>query len=908
VAQDPRTSRYVTAMPRSPLRLAICLSTVLVLLVGAGVAAAAGPSAEIRRTSYGIPHIKASTYEGIGYGYGYAFAQDNLCVIADTYVTVNAQRSRFFGPEGKYLNRGNGSEANNLNSDFFYQRIIDSKVIDGLLAQNAPVGPLPELRETVKGYVEGYNELLQSIGGTNGVKDPACKGKEWVRPITTDDVWRRFYQLALLASGGVAIDGIGAAQPPTPASPAPLGAPRVDLLPELKARMSHVDLGSNAVGLGKEATDNGRGMVLGNPHFPWDGPERFYQAQLTIPGKLDVTGASLYGVPAVLIGHTKNLAWSHTVSTAFRFAPVELKLVPGSPTTYLVDGKAHEMKRETVKVMARTDAGTLEPRTRTLYSSLHGPIFNAILGLPLFPWSTNNAYAMADSNATNFRLLNHFADKDRAQSVEELDAIERRYQGIPWVNTIAADSSGKAYYADIGTVPNVDNDKAARCVNGPLGIAVSQALPGLPVLDGSQSSCELGADPAAVVPGILPASKMPSMVRDDFVTNGNDSFWLTNPKQPLEGFPDIMGSERTTRSLRTRLGLRIVMDRLAGKDGQPGNRFSLQGLQDAAFNNRNYSGELFRDELVAYCKANPTINGVDVSEACPVLERWDLHDDLDSKGAFLFRRFATRVLTKPAPAGPSPSIYDVEFDANDPVNTPRGLNTNNPLVGQALADAVTDLRSSKVPLDAPLRGYQYEKRGEEPIPVHGGPGPNGVFNVITAPFVPGQGFPNVVHGSSFVMAAQFTDGCPESRSILTYSLSSDPTSPFFSDQNRLYAKKQWVDMRFCESEILADPNLQITRLGAGAGAAKGAKACASRRTLRSKLRTRRGERVRSVRVTVDGRRVRGKAIRRRGRAVRVALTGLRKGTHRVRIIARTTRGRTVIVKRTVRTCVARKKH
>ena len=887
-------------------RLAVCLTSLVAVLFSATAATAAGPSAEIRRTAHGIPHIKATSYEGIGLGYGYAFAQDNLCVMADTYATVNAQRSRFFGPDNKIQNRGNGSEAVNLNSDFFYQRIIDSKVIDGLLAQNAPVGPLPELRETVKGYVLGYNEYLASIGGAAGVKDPACKGKEWVRPITADDVWRRFYQLALLASSGVAIDGIGAAQPPTPASPAPLGtAPRLDLLPELEARLHNGDLGSNALALGKEATDNGRGMVLGNPHFPWDGPERFYQSQLTIPGKLDVAGASLYGVPAILIGHTQNLAWSHTVSTAFRFAPVELKLVPGSPTTYLVDGKPTEMKRENVTVMARTAAGTVEPRTRTLYSSKHGPIFNAILGLPLFPWTTNTAYAMADTNATNFRLLNHFAAKDRAQSVEELDAIERRYQGIPWVNTIAADSKGKAYYADIGTVPNVDNEKAARCVNGPLGIAVSQALPGLPVLDGSQSSCDLGSDPGAVVPGILPASKMPSLTRDDYVTNGNDSFWLSNPKQPLEGFPDIIGTERTVRSLRTRLGLRIVADRLAGKDGQPGNRFSLQGLQDAAFNNRNYSGELFRDELVAYCKANPTINGVDVREACPVLERWDLHDDLDSKGAVLWRRFATRVLAKPAPAGPSPSIYDVEFDPKDPVNTPRGLNTNNPLVGQALADAVSDLRSSKIALDSPLRGLQYEKRGEEAIPVHGGPGPNGVFNVITAPFVPGQGFPNVVHGSSFVMAAQFTDGCPESRSILTYSLSSDPTSPFFADQNRLFAKKQWVDMRFCESEILADPALQITRLGSGGAATK--TSCGSRRTLTSKLRVRRGERVRSVRVTVDGKGAKAKAVRRRGRVVRVSLTGLKKGTHRVRITARTTQGRTVVVKRAVRTCVTRKK-
>ena len=57
-------------------------------------AAAAAPNVEIRRTSHGIPHIKPKTFFGAAYGYGYAFAQDNLCEIAETYVTVNGERLR----------------------------------------------------------------------------------------------------------------------------------------------------------------------------------------------------------------------------------------------------------------------------------------------------------------------------------------------------------------------------------------------------------------------------------------------------------------------------------------------------------------------------------------------------------------------------------------------------------------------------------------------------------------------------------------------------------------------------------------------------------------------------------------------------------------------------------------------
>ena len=66
----------------------------------------------------------------------------------------------------------------------------------------------PRCATGVRGYVAGYNRYLHDVGGPNGVSDPTCKGKPWVTPITELDAYRRFYQLILLASQGVAIDGI----------------------------------------------------------------------------------------------------------------------------------------------------------------------------------------------------------------------------------------------------------------------------------------------------------------------------------------------------------------------------------------------------------------------------------------------------------------------------------------------------------------------------------------------------------------------------------------------------------------------------------------------------------------------------------------------------------------------------
>ena len=51
-------------------------------------------SADIRRTSYGVPHIRASDERGLGVGMGYAYAQDNLCLLAEEFATVAGERSR----------------------------------------------------------------------------------------------------------------------------------------------------------------------------------------------------------------------------------------------------------------------------------------------------------------------------------------------------------------------------------------------------------------------------------------------------------------------------------------------------------------------------------------------------------------------------------------------------------------------------------------------------------------------------------------------------------------------------------------------------------------------------------------------------------------------------------------------
>ena len=121
-----------------------CLAAAAVAMVAvAAPAADAKPlKAKIQRTKYGVPHITAKNIKGLAAGFAYAFAQDNICTIAAEYVTVNAERSRFFGPDETWFFSGNGSTYRNLDADFYFQWVKQQE--DGRGADRQEAAGRPE--------------------------------------------------------------------------------------------------------------------------------------------------------------------------------------------------------------------------------------------------------------------------------------------------------------------------------------------------------------------------------------------------------------------------------------------------------------------------------------------------------------------------------------------------------------------------------------------------------------------------------------------------------------------------------------------------------------------------------------------------------------------------------------------
>lgn len=778
-------------------RWAAVLTVLTVVAAGAvpsaGTAAAdsatgGGYSAVIRRTAYDIPHVLAGDYGALGFGYGYAFAQDNVCVLADLVETLRGERSRYFGPDAPST-FALGPGVSNVDSDVYYRALRDAGTVEHLLTRPAPLGPTDDARRLIDGYAAGYDRYLRDTGVAH-LPDPTCRGQAWVGPIDPLDIWAAVYAVNAYAGSGSLKQAIATAAPPTASATTASTAPEIGSV--AVGLDTGDDSGSNGWALGRAATRAQDGMLLANPHLPWTGNARLYQVQLTIPGVLDVSGASLYGLPVVVLGHTTGLAWTLTASHAQHATIYQLALVPGDPTSYLVDGKPVAMGRQAVTVPL-ANGGSVN---RTLYSSRYGPVLAN-------GWTDTTAYAVRDANADNVRSVNEWLAMDRAQNVSQLRAAENAYQGLPWTYTLATDTSGGVYFADTSVVPHITAAQAARCVR--------LAKPERPdIVDGSTTACDWGSDPGAVEPGIFAPDQAPALTRDDYVANSNNSPLLANPSAPLTGYPGMYDT-RLQPELRPRLSLTMIAQRIAGTDGLGLPGFTLSTLQTAMLGDRVLSAELGRADVVALCRAHPSLTAsdgttVDVRAACDILSRWDGRAGRDSAGAVLWAGFFNGL-----GGDPSAPWWRVPYDPAHPVTTPSGIDGGSADVQRALADTVRLFHAAQIALDA-TPGQTMRWHG---IPLHGCDEVSGCFNIVNASPTSGSSAievspDNAAQGSSFIMAVEMTTHGPVARTITTYAESGDPTSPHYSDQTALFSRGQWVTERFTEADILADPRLRVT--------------------------------------------------------------------------------------------------
>ena len=744
-------------------------------------------TAKIEYTSYGVPHITASDFRSLGYGQAYAHAQENMCTLADQIIEVRGERAITFGAGSGNANviTDFGTKALNIYSDA--QASIDSMT--------------DEQFDLLSGYADGFNQAVSDKAGSQNYPSP-CRGADWVPEITVTDLQAYHLKLALFASGGALSRQIASASPIT--NEKPLN----QTFNEIAAQ--NEGLGSNGWALGRDKTESGSGMLLSNPHFPWSGNLRFVENHLQIPGEMNVTGVSFVGVPGVLIGFNENIAWTHTVSQSKRFTTYRLTLDPKDPTRYLYDGEYKQMTSQDYSVSVKSEDGTSSEMKKTLYASHYGPMIG------WFP--DGSAVTYRDANLNNGNMVSQWFAMGRAKSIEEFEAAFKTYQGIPWVNTMATDNKGNAFYIDGSRAPNLNSFAAILMKdfvnNDPVGKALWQGGRGQLVLDGSMSLFEWVDTGTTPIAGVVPFERAPKALRSDYVFNANSSHWLTHAEEPLEGYSIVYGPEQTIRSPRTRMNAIMLEEHstqgISGADG----KFNLNELKSVVTSERGLLSELLKAQVIERCNGvtNITLENsgvVDISVACTTLSNWDGLYRNDSQGAHVFREFL-RVFDVGGEQALSDNLFSQGFDVRKPVTTPSQLmkhdgTANSDPVLQALAGTVQHLASVNIPLTAPLGSIQYHMKNDEKIAIPGGGTIDGVFNINTGSSakVASYGYP-VFHGASWLMALEFTESGPKADAFLTYGQSHDPESEHFVDQTRLFSKGEWRPVLFTAEQIKAD--------------------------------------------------------------------------------------------------------
>ncbi len=775
-----------------------------------------GPyEADIRWTTYGIPHITAADWGSVAYGMGYAFARDHGCVLADQIVMARSERARFFGPgpEDLYLNQDIGWRAIGVRSQ----------------AEQGWFDLSPEFQQVLIGYSAGYNRWVEE-----GDAPGACAGAPWLRPIDHVDLLSYYLVLGGYGSTVVFVDAVGSARPPSAADgPA---APADAILDRLHDLRVEPVMGSNGWAIGRDRSTSGHGLLLSNTHFPAEGERQWHESHLTIPGEVDVYGASLMGVGAINVGFNAHVAWTHTVSNTPRFIGALLQLDPDDPTRYLYDGAYEAMQATDHTVEVLQDDGTLAPVTRTTWRSRWGPVINA----PILGWNDEYAVTFKDANEANLDMGEQWFRMNTATSLAEFEAAHRDVNAIPWVHTMATDVAGTAWYADSASTPNWSEAAEARYPEwldeNPLAALFDSY--GALMVDGADPVFEWVEAEGARAPGLVPFDAAPRLERTDFVYNANDNHWLTNPAAPLTGYPVLYGAEEAPRSPRTRTNARTLAQTGPGSAAGEDGTFTLDEVRAAAFSGRSVLAEDLRADVAARCLAAGAVEVdgalVDLSAVCAALDGWDGTVTLDARGDAAWREMIAALYDDWDAFAWGGALFEVPFDPADPVDTPNTLTPAPPSAADdpilvALGRAALVLAEAGVAPDARLGDIQFMRKGDEDIGVLGGPDFEGTVAISTystgnatlLPRIPRGAVVNgrsdltvdgyqVNYGNSYVLAVELTDDGPEAHAVMTYSQSEDPRSEHFADQTRLYGQGQMRPVAFTDAEITAQLIDQVT--------------------------------------------------------------------------------------------------
>lgn len=650
----------------------------------------------IKRDVWGVPHIFAPTLADAAYGLGYAQAEDRLEQIMVNYRLAIGRMAEVAGPD--YVEHD------------WLQRLCGHEEVCRRR--------WPEVPADVRAMCESFQAGVRAYMAAQPGREPAARieMEPWMIP----------------ALGRMIVFGW------------PIGQAFEEL-----QRRGEVQFYSNQWAVRPERTADGAALLLIDPHIPWDGPFRFYEFRMHVPG-LDVSGFAPVGAPVVGLGHNNYLGWACTTGGPDTTDIYVEQLDPDNPQRYRYDEEWREIRSEPVTIAVKG----AEPVVRQLERSHHGPIVKREDG---------KAYAVACPYFEEIGLIEQLYRMMTATDLESFNAAADMRQ-LMEQNLMMADVAGNIQYIRTGRVPI-----------RPPGFDFSKPVPGNtsrsewlgihPTADlvvvrnpptGYLQNCNIGPDTMAAGLNLDPAA-YPSYIYFD--QPGRTNSRGRRAVELLEAHPKLTIAQ----------AMAIVLDDHA--DGGE----AWQAAVRRAASSVNLPATFGEDAPL-------------LRQAIRHLSAWNGHMHQDSVAATIYRMFRQAA---------SEQGVKVEVSAF-------GLDAQRHLLG-ALALACLRLVEAHGTIEVPYGRIHRVQRGERSWPASGGESGGGMtLRAISANLRDGVFYGRA--GQNWVQLVQFKRGAVRSWSLTPYGQSDDPESPHYCDQaERLFSpgklKPTWFDPNELEGHV-----------------------------------------------------------------------------------------------------------
>ena len=444
------------------IALALLVRSTFPALSGTVPVAGISAPVSIETDARGFPVVRARTPEDAVFGLGYVHARDRLWQMDFQRRVASGRLAEILGPRA-------------VATDRFLRTIGFARAAESAL------GSLDgETRRLLEAYVRGANAYLRADRARpiehrllRAAPEPfsAADALAWAKVMAWDlasgnsiaEIRRARIRAAL---GDAAVSDLlpepprgptilepGEWKPPTALPRIAAGALRANPPARLAGELDRLaglgyggeEIGSNSWVVGGARTRTGRPLLANDPHLGLRTPSVWYIATLEAPG-LSVTGATLPGVPAVIIGRNARIAWGLTSLEPDVQDLFLEKTDPADPSRYFHDGRWMPFAERVEEIRVRGAA----PARLTVRSSVHGPVVTDLL---------SGAEALGSPVALCWtgldpedRTAEAFLAVDRAGNWSEfLGGVSRLH--APGQNWVYADVDGHIGYTASGALP-----------------------------------------------------------------------------------------------------------------------------------------------------------------------------------------------------------------------------------------------------------------------------------------------------------------------------------------------------------------------------------------------------------------------------------------------------------------------